>query len=42
MTEEKEENDFATILIEWYSKQKKAAKEFITSDKGDDNDKKEA
>ena len=42
MAEEKEENNFATILIEWYSKQKKVVKKSVTSDKGGDNVKKES
>jgi hypothetical protein len=41
MADKEEEKDFATLLIEWYSKQKKAAKTSITSDKGDNNDKEE-
>ena len=42
MAEEKGENDFATILIEWYSKQKKAAKGTAASNKGEENVKEEA
>jgi hypothetical protein len=41
MADEKEEKNFAALLIEWYSRQKKAAKEPITPDKGDNNAKKE-
>jgi hypothetical protein len=42
MTDKEEEKDFATLLIEWYSRQKKAEKEPTTLDKGDNNDEKEA
>lgn len=42
MADKEEEKDFATLLIEWYSRQKKTDKGPTTSDKGDDNDKKEA
>lgn len=37
---DKEEKDFATLLIEWYSKQKKAVRESVTPEKGEDNAKK--
>ena len=40
MADEKEEKDFATLLIEWYARQKKVDKGSTTSDKGDDNAKK--
>lgn len=37
MIEQKEEEDFVSLLIKWYLEQKKAAKVSITSDKGENN-----
>ena len=34
---DKEEKDFAILLIEWYSKQKKAMEEPVTPEKKGDN-----
>jgi len=34
---DKEEKDFATLLIEWYLKQKKAMRESVTPEKREDN-----
>jgi hypothetical protein len=42
MADKEEEKDFATLLIEWYSKQKKVPKDTTIPNKGDNNVKKEA
>ena len=42
MADKEEENNFVTLLIEWYLKQKKATKGATISDKGEDNVRKEA
>ena len=37
MADDGEEKEFVTLLIEWYSKQKKARNEPVISNKCDDN-----
>ena len=41
MVDKEEKEDFTTLLVKWYLEQKKATKDHITSDKGEDNVRKE-
>lgn len=41
MSEKEKQKDFTTLLVKWFLEQKKATKDPIISDKGEDNVRKE-
>ena len=41
MSEKEKQKDFITLLVKWFLEQKKATKDPIISDKGEDNVRKE-